>query len=262
MRHLFFFLIMIWSLLPQFAHGAGGSLREQAYADQTRQTVATGRVVSLKTPSHEFLAIYTETVRPSALGAAIILHDRGGNPDIPAIVKGLRTQLPRHRWATLSLQMPVRESGATEADYYTLFPDAKMRMDAAVKFLQRESYQKFVVIGYGLGALMGLYSLSQNPDSVDAFVAISLSVPESGSPYVQTLGFLGNLAVPVLDMYAEFDRPAVLNTTRRRKLISRGNPLYRQDRISSSRYDYWHNEDLLIKRVYSWLSQVARNDIP
>lgn len=260
MRQLIFLLLM-GTAPPDFAYGAS-SPREQVYAEQIRQTVSTGRAVNLQTPTNEFLGIYTETVRPAALGAAIVLHDRGGNPDLQNVIHRLRTQLPRHRWTTLSVQMPVRESDAPEADYFALFADAKTRIDAAVDFLQQAQYQNIAVVGYGLGALMGLYSLSESSEAINAFVAISLPVPDSSDPNAQTLDFLDSFALPMLDIYAEFDMPQVVNTTRSRQLKSRSNPSYRQDRIGTAGHDYRHNEDILIKRVYSWLSRVAQNNKP
>nr|WP_305910144.1 DUF3530 family protein [Methylomarinum sp. Ch1-1]MDP4519568.1 DUF3530 family protein [Methylomarinum sp. Ch1-1] len=224
-----------------------------------RKHLNKGEVVWLQAQQRPFLAIHTESVDIDTRGAAIILHDRAAYPDQQVVVHALRTILPEHRWSTLALQMPIREMGASAQDYYPLFPEAKARIEAAVDFLDKTEVGNIVVVGYGMGALMGLYSIDKNLDNtLGGLVTISLPVSEGTDRRPQFLARLAKIRLPLLDIYAEHDLPAVVNGARKRQLAANKNPAYRQDEISATDHLYRHNEALLVKRVYSWLSRLMQ----
>ncbi|MBS4049844.1 MAG: DUF3530 domain-containing protein, partial [Methylomonas sp.] len=101
---------------------------------------------------------------------------------------------------------------------------------------------------------MAAYTLSQDPKGLDALATISLPLPDSALPQAQIGGFIKNIALPFLDVYAEFDLPEVADTARQRRMLGKDNPVYRQIRINGENHAYRHDPMMLIKRIYSWLA--------
>ncbi len=228
--------------------------REMDYAASIEQSHAEGRLVWLQSGQQRFLGLFIEPEKTRIAQAAVILHDQGEHPDKLPLIHGLRTVLPRHRWATLSIQLPLRETGAGSADYYALFDEAQARIEAAVKYLRDNGAKDIALIGYGKGAEMAAYTLSLKPDGLLALVAISPAMPDSRVPQAQTGDFIRKIALPILDIYAEFDLPDVLDTARERRMLAKDNPGYRQTIINGEDHHYRQDPALLIKQVYSWLA--------
>ena len=239
---------------------ASDNMREQDYAASLQQSPVEGKIVWLQANGQAFLSLYTETEKTDNADAVIILHDIGEYPDQKPLTHGLRTFLPQHNWATLALQMPIREKGAAEADYYPLFAEAQGRIGAAIGYLQKNGAKRIVVIGYGLGALMAAYSVSEKPDNIAALAAIGLPAPETEAPQAQTQALIKNIALPFLDIYAEFDLPAVADTARQRRMAGKDNPVYRQVRMDGENHAYQQDYERLVKRVYSWLSSTFQQE--
>lgn len=231
--------------------------RELEYAEEITKTLTVGQIVRLVSDQRRFLGIYTETERNVHEGAAIILHDKGGHPDQKPLVHELRTRLPRHKWATLSLQMPLRELGAGNEAYYALFPEIVPRIRAAIDYLTQAGTAEIVLVGHGLGGLMALYAEHQFPARFKAVVAIGLPVPNTQNTSAQTLEFIQRLKIPLLDIYGELDTSEVTGSALQRRLAGKENPFYRQIRITDEGRLYLHDEGLIVKRVYSWLRRVA-----
>jgi len=237
---------------------ASNSKREQEYANTIKNTLKMGEMVWLKAQGRKFITIYTETVQKNNLGTVILLHDRSGYPDQQYLVHDLRTILPQHHWATLSVQMPVRETGADESEYFALFKEAKARINAAVSFLQRAEVKKIILVGYGLGAMMGVYTASENNDALNGIVAISLAVPETQQEQAQIIPFINKIQRPFLDIYAEYDLFEVVESARKRKLAGKENISFRQIKIAGADHLFQHNHNLIVKRIYSWLTRTFR----
>lgn len=247
----FIFLLLVLSAL---AVEAGDNRRELDYAENIQAYPLEGKIVWLQAGEQRFLALYAETEKTDNANAAIILHDAGEYPDQKPLAHALRTQLPQHNWATLAVQMPLREPGAGDADYYPLFIQANERIAAAVDYLQKNAAKNIVIIGHGLGGLMAAYAVNEKADKIAALVAISLPVPDSSAPQAQTLAFIKTIARPFFDMYAEFDLPAVADTAYQRRMAGKENPVYRQVRMDGENHAFQQDPERLVKRLYSWLS--------
>lgn len=230
--------------------------READFADSINKTLAMGKMVWLEAEGRKFLGLYTETEKTTSKGAVIILHDMGGHPD-QQLIHRLRTFLPEHNWATLSLQMPLREIGANEYEYYALFQEAQARIQVGIKYAKDNGAESVVVAGYGLGGLMGAYALSEQMAEVKALVAISLPVPETDIKAAQTLELIKKIKIPMLDIYGALDVPDVTESARDRRLAAKENTAYRQMKINDEDHAYQHDEGLIIKRIYSWLGLVV-----
>lgn len=239
---------------------AGDKTREQDYAASLQRNPMMGKTVWLQAEGQTFFSLYTETEKTDNANAAIIVHDVGEHPDQKPLVHALRTVLPQHNWATLAVQMPLRELGASEADYYPLFAEAQGRIRAAVDYLQKNGAKNIAIVGYGLGALMAAYAVSEKPDNIRALATVSLAVPETAAPQAQTQAFIKNIALPFLDIYAEFDLPAVADTARQRRMAGKDNPVFRQVRMDGENHAYQQDHERLVKRVHSWLSSTFQQE--
>ncbi|MGZ5075479.1 MAG: DUF3530 family protein [Methylobacter sp.] len=232
---------------------AGDEKREADFAERIGKTLSMGKAVWLDAEGKKFLGLYTETEKIFGHGVAIILHDMDGHPDQQQLIHELRTLLPEHHWATLSLQMPLRETGAEQDEYYALFPEAAARIFAGIDYVKGNGAGSVVVVGYGLGGLMGLYALTEKTADIKALVAISLPVPAIENKAAQTLEFIKKVKIPVLDIYGSMDVPDVVENARERRLAAKDNAVYRQVKINDEGHAYLHDEGLLVKRIYSWL---------
>ena len=252
--------IFVLFVLLALSVNASDNKREQEYAVSLQQVPILGKTIWLQAGGQSFLGLYTETEKTDNANAAIILHDIGEYPDQKPVIHGLRTQLPQHHWATLALQMPLRETAAAESEYFPLFVEAQGRIGAAVDYLQKNGAKNIVIVGYGLGALMAAYRVSENPENIAALAAISLAVPESALPQAQTLAFIKKISLPFLDIYAEFDLPAVAGTARQRRLAGKDNPVFRQMWMDGENHAYQQDHERLVKLVYSWLSSTFQQE--
>jgi len=196
-------------------------------------------------------------VRTGGKGTAIILHDIGGHPNQQQLIYGLRVFLPEHNWATLSLQMPLREAGVEKEEYYALFPEAAARIQAGINYAKNNGAGNIVVVGYGLGGLMAAYALSEQAIDIKALAAISLPVPAIEDKTAQTLELIRKIKIPMLDIYGALDVPDVTESARERRLAGKDNTGYRQVKINDEGHTYLHDDGLLVKRIYSWLETSA-----
>jgi hypothetical protein len=252
-------VLAIWLTVSTLVF-ATDSRREQDYATDIQQQLSMGQAIWLKSAGKTYLALYTEAEKTDNSQVAIILHEMGEHPDAKPLIHRLRTTLPVHNWATLAVQMPVRESGAQAEDYYPLFDEARERIDAAVEHLLKNGAKHIAIVGYGMGALMAAYRLADKPNDVMALVSISLPVPQATAVQAQSLDLIKKVQLPFLDVYAEFDLPAVLDSARQRRMAGKDNPVYRQIRMDGEDHGYQQDYDLLVKRVYSWLTTTVSED--
>jgi len=232
---------------------ASDQKREAEFAEGINKTLAMGKAVWLESEGKKILGLYTQTEKVTSKGAVIILHDMGGHPDQQQLIYGLRVFLPEHNWATLALQMPVREAGVDREDYYALFPEAAARIQAGISYAKSNGAENIVVVGYGLGGLMGIYALSEQVADIKALVTISLPVPATENKAAQTLEFIKKIRIPMLDIYGAIDVSDVIDSARDRRLAAKENMGYRQIKINDEGHAYLHDEGLLVKRIYSWL---------
>lgn len=234
---------------------ASDPARELAYADAIQQPALVGEALWLQAgEGGQFLALFVDAEKTANEQVAIILHDADSHPDQQPLIRELRTVLPRHRWASLAIQLPLREAGAALEDYYSLVDEADARIQAAIDQALKIGAKQIAIVGYGIGAAMAAARLSRTPANVVAFAAISLPVPDSTQAGAQTLSLVKNINLPLLDVYAEADWPDVAETAVKRRIACKENPVYRQLRIDGDDHAYRQNYPLLVKRVYSWLA--------
>jgi len=234
---------------------ASDAAREAQYAREISAGNTKDEIIWLGEPNKPFLVLYRESEESGFKGTAILLHHMGGHPDNDPLIYTLRRELAEHNWATFALQMPLREEGAPEADYYPLFPEAKQRIDEATRHLASHGAESIVLVGHQLGALMALYAQANEPmQEIKAMVTIGLNAPETDSKNAQTLEFIKQVHIPFFDIYGEQDGKDIVDSARERRISARNNKQYRQFQLNRASSPYWNDQALVVKRVYGWLS--------
>ena len=254
---------------------ASNELQEMEYAEEIESSYSIGQAIWLQAKGRNFLALHTETEQLKNTGAAIILHPMNGHPNQKKLINPLRTYLPQHQWPTLSIQLPVLGIDAKEQEYYPLFDDAQARIQAGIDYLAATTKVKnIVLIGYGLGGMMATYYLKDKgkgkkkkddkTTTVEAIVAISLSVPKTEDKHVQIIDFISQIELPFLDIYAEYDLPAVTDSARKRRIAAKASSAYRQFQIEGESHLFQHDEGWVVKRIYSWIYKTFKKarDMP
>lgn len=233
--------------------------REKRIAAQIKDAVFDGEVMYLKDGDHDFMGIHQRTTADKPLGAALILHGRGANPDWIDVVQPLRIGLAEHGWDTLSIQLPVAREAADDREWAALVAEAAPRIQAALDHLDQNSEGDLVIVAHSFGSRMAAaYLADKQPARVKAFVAIGMSAdpaqPDSGN-----LAALRKIAIPVYDLYGERDLPQVLNSVRQRQLAARdaGNANYRQTQVAGADHFFSGNDELLVSTVRAWLNRQA-----
>lgn len=255
-------VFIVFILLGNSICSASNKVQELEYIEKIEANFlpsAMGRIVWLKAKDSKFLALYTETEKKENSSTAIILHGIGKHADDGRLINPLRTYLPQHNWATLSLQMPTLNKNEKQEAYYYLFDEANSRIQAAVDYLVSADTKNIVLIGDGIGGMMGTYYLNKNADTyVKAMVAVSLNVPKSEHQNAQVIDFISKINQPFLDVYTEHDPSEVTGSARKRRIAGKNSLAYRQFKIQGEGHKRSHDEGLLVKRIYSWINSVFR----
>lgn len=232
--------------------------REQRMADEIVDAILDGEAVFLEANNNRFLSIYTEA--DEASGTVVILHGRGFHPDWQDVVKPLRVGLVESGWNTLSVQMPVLEKQAKYYDYLPLFPKAIARIEAAIAYAREQiksnkGNNKVVLIAHSCGAHMAMaWSDVESFESIDAYVGIGMGATDYKQPMKQPFPF-AKIKVPVLDVYAANDYPAVLKMAPERwqGIQAAGNKKSRQVMVPDAEHYFTDRGDALVSVISEWL---------
>jgi len=254
-RASFFLFALLFSL---YTH-ASDMDKEKRWEAQIVDALIIGEAVKLKAGNIEFLGIFAEHATEKAMGGAIILHGIGAHPAWPEVIQPLRTQLPDHGWATLSLQMPILPNEAKGADYAPLFDEVRPRLQAGIDHLKQMGMQNIVIVAHSLGAAMATYYLSDKPDpAITAFVGIGMGQNE-GDKKMDNAVSLRTISLPVLDIFGSRDLPTVLASEKARSTAATkaGNKNYTQLKIEGADHFFNNMDIVLVKRVRGWLAKNA-----
>lgn len=233
--------------------------KEKRWSDQIVDSLLTGEAVSLNDGKNKFLALFAESTAPKAQGAIIVVHGIGVHPNWPDVVLPIRSELPEHGWATLSIQAPILENDKSEKDYIPLFKDVNARFKAAVNFLKKKNFQNIVIVAHSLGATMSNQYLTSKPDPmVRAYVAISMS----NNPKVEEFNNVKKISqlktIPMLDIYGSQDLDSVIRFAKQRLLAGKkANKRYSQKIIKGADHFYQSKNEPLLKMIRLWLLKNA-----
>lgn len=251
-------LMMTMSLLLlALLHPAQASdlAKEQRWADQIVDDLIDGEAEWLDLGKHKALAIYTESAADDTKGGVIVIHGSGAHPNWEDVVQPLRTRLPQHGWATLSIQMPILPNEADYTEYAPLFDEVAPRINAAIKNLQARGIKNISIVAHSLGSAMSAYYLANNKNTaIKSFVAVGMPGPRKDMR-MDTLLALQKINIPVLDLYGENDLDYILETSKQRQQAGSHNKNYSQQVVAGANHFFVNKNDELIRSVNNWISK-------
>ena len=140
-----------------------------------------------------------------------------------------------------------------------------MRIKAAVKKLKEWRYSRIVVIGHSFGAASAAYSLSfRDMKSVSAYVAVSVQAQQFLNPRLKLLRHFESIDIPMLDIYGSRDVLEVVREADDRRLAARksANTAFQQAVVEGADHYFRGLEEVLLKRIHSWLRKLQLNSSP
>lgn len=235
-------------LVPLVCHSQADYAREQRWAEEIAPAIVVGEPVYLNLKSgRRFLAIYAP--HPKATTGVIVVHGLGVHPDW-GLINPLRSGLAERGYSTLAIQMPVLGADARSDQYPPLFPEAAERLAVAVAFLRGKGLAKIAVVSHSMGARMTNYYLNMTSNhGIAAWVAIGLP-----GTYAEP----STIGIPVLDLYAERDLPALLEAVKERAAALRGLRGSAQIEVPGADHFFTGQEGALVRRVKQFLDARVR----
>ncbi|CAA6811016.1 MAG: Unknown protein [uncultured Thiotrichaceae bacterium] len=230
--------------------------REKRLDNEIRDAIFDGEVVDLYDGTEDFMAIQTDA--DDAKGAAIILHGRGFHPDWADTINPLRVGLAEQGWTTLSVQLPVLEKQAKYYDYVPLFPNANLRITAALEHLKEQDISTVVLIAHSCGGHMAMDWVRKHGETgIDAFVGLGLGATDYRQFMAEPFP-LDKLTVPVFDVYGENEYPAVIKMAPERlKLMQAGGNAKSEQAVLPGADHYFKEKgDELTELVSAWLEKL------
>jgi pimeloyl-ACP methyl ester carboxylesterase len=242
------FLGAVLLLVPFICHSQADYAREHRWAEEIAPAIVVGEPVHLSLRSgRRFLAIYAPN--PKATIGVIVVHGMGVHPDW-GLINPLRSGLAEGGYSTLAVQMPVLGADARGDQYPPLFPEAAERLAVAVEFLRGRGLAKIAVVSHSMGARMTNYYLNATPNhGIAAWVAIGLP-----GAYMEP----ATIGIPVLDLYAERDLPALLEAVKQRAAALRGQRGSAQIEVPGADHFFAGQESALVRHVKQFLDARVR----
>jgi len=242
--------------------------REQQIAEKLTVTADVDEIISLKAPGGRFIGLYkrarvseiSETKTGEINGVVILVHGMGAHPDWPDVISPLRTRLTETGWSTLSIQMPILSPDEAVAEYGKTLRLANSRIQAAVDYLHDWEIEPIVLLGYSFGAAQAANFLASNkPENVQAFISVSMLAQKFIKPKLDVYKFIGEIIVPILDIYAEKDLQDVRRGIDDRRLAANknGNTGFQQIELQGSGHHYLGFEDILAEQIQIWLQSMT-----
>ena len=241
-------------LLPAFADQLPDYEREQRIAEQIEPQIFDGEAVWLEADDREFLAIHMQA--DDSKGSVIILHGRDVSPEDQNVAGPMRVGLAENGWSTLALQMPVLSKGKKYYDYLPILKFGHQRIEAAIDYLRSFGEETVVLAGHSCGAHMANDWLNLKGDSrIQGYIAIGLGATDAGQD-LKTPFPIGNMTVPVLDIYGseEFPRPLQMAQNRRDLLAQNANASSTQIEVDGANHYFTDAGDQLTEQVLNWLN--------
>lgn len=251
-------LILLLTVSGIPAASAAGTSGERQLAQALSRSLVNGQVVWLTAAGQTFFGIYTPSEAGKTHGAAVIVPDFGANADWPSVVQPLRSRLPRHGWATLSVQTPIPVSDAPVSAYGSEVGVAAQRIQAAVAYLRQKKLKPIVLVGHGLGGAICARAVASGAiKDIAALVGVGMASMAALQPPLDLTAQLKRLHIPVLDIYGSRDLDRVLRMAPKRQAAAReaGNAGYQQMMVEGAGHGFDDMNDLLIARVGGWMDK-------
>jgi len=123
------------------------------------------------------------------------------------------------------------------------------RIDAGIRYLTNNGAKKIAIIAHSMGARMASYYLShkkvyqeaQTETPIAGYISIGMGIDDKN--------YLGNVNIPVVDIYGENDLPDVVKSAPARKKASSGNKHFKQLVVPSANHFFEDQDEILIEVV-------------
>jgi len=254
--HLPNILILIFCSLLSANISASDIEREKRLADNIKDSIVVGEIVSLQATDGEFISLINNEEPDKPRGSVIILHGMGSNPNAPQVIYPLRNQLAKLGWVTATIQLPVLAKSASIDEYLKLIPASESRIQSSLSYM-RENFKNrpCVIVAHSLGAMMAVNFIAKQQRLVcDALVLIGLPTLPSDLPEAQSLELLKKINIPTLDVFGSQDLDSVRGMAATRKLnFVKNNPLNRQVEISGADHVFNGLNETLVRSIHGWL---------
>jgi pimeloyl-ACP methyl ester carboxylesterase len=175
------------------------------------------------------------------------------------VISPLRTRLTEIGWSTLSIQMPILSPEEPLAEYSKTLRLANSRIQAAVDYLHDWEIEPIVLLGYSFGAAQAANFLaSNNPENIQAFISVSMLAQKFIKPKIDVYKFIGQITIPILDIYAGEDLEDVRRGIDDRRLAANknANTGFQQIELQGSGHHYLGFEDILVEQIHIWLQSL------
>jgi dienelactone hydrolase len=155
--------------------------------------------------------------------------------------------------------MPILSPEESIAKYGKTLRLANSRIQAAVDYLHEWELEPIILLGYSFGAAqVANYLASNKPEDVKAFVSVSMLAQKFIKPELDVYKFIGEIDIPILDIYEEEDLDDVRRGIDDRRLAAskNGNGGFQQIELQSSGHHYLDFEDALVEQIQIWLQNM------
>ncbi|MCY4050671.1 MAG: DUF3530 family protein [Gammaproteobacteria bacterium] len=259
-QHLVLIFLLVLICLVNLQIPAFGDVpdyeREARINEQIEPYIFDGDAVWLSDGEREFLSVHIEVEDPK--GAVILLHGRDVHLDEEELIGPLRVGLSEHGWDTLSVQMPVLAKGNTYFDYLPILKYAHPRIEAAIHYLQEQGLTRILLAAHSCGVHMAndwMNSISDPP--IDGYIAMGLGTTDVGQE-LQTPFPIGNLTIPVLDIYGskEYPRPLEMVPYRQELLKQNGHPKSMQISVEGATHFFRGYGQVMVETLSEWLGKL------
>lgn len=241
-------------LLTGFTLSAGAAPAPDAAGTTTALRITTGTFIHIPDPAGAFGAIRTPASTKAVAGTVILVPDLGTNPNWPGVIGPLRTALPRYGWSTLSITPPAIDASGKQPA--SVLEAATGRLQAALAYVQANGGGNVVLIGHGFGAaLAAAYLAGKSPSAaVRGLIGIGWLDPAGSDGHLDGTRALTKISVPILDVYGNRDREAVIDDAEARARAARGaGKAYRQQEMDGADHDFTDVNGALVQVVRGWL---------
>ena len=248
--------IALGLLLPVYATQAGPITSERLAMGLPASGEIAGELVELNAGGERFFAIFQPQQLGQGRGGIVLMHDQGSKANSLEVIRPLRLGLADAGWDTLSLQLPEAARDEGRRAWQARRAEILARLQAGLTWLKARGQGTQVIIAKGdSGAIALQYAVDRPPRELQALVLVSavlgLGEPDQREPD------LGQLRMPMLDIFAERDIRPVVDTAAARSRAGEAAPGFRQHRVAGATAGFFGLEDDLTGRIRSWLARVV-----
>lgn len=218
--------------------------------------------IRLETGDGAFEAIFRARQQGDPRGGLILLHDENGNADSLEVIRPLRLALSDAGWDTLSLQLSGHYRDTDRAHWLARGPQIVARLTSGIDWLKGRGIDRLVILAQGASGTVALQWVAAQKTAPDVRALVLVSTPWTTVDEIDGMVALRQAKLPILDIYAQRDIAAVVDTAAARRLAAQeaGNTGFRQRFVAGATPGFRGLETGLLADMRAWLA--ANTDTP